>query len=77
LPESSTNTPLTTPITIAVDEPILPAADENPASAQPVERELIGALSGDGSQNAGTFTESDDLLADLLAEAVGSPLPLR
>jgi hypothetical protein len=64
LPESPINTPLTTPLTIAVEEPILPVADENPASSQPVERELIGVLSSDDPA-----TDPDDLLVDLLAEA--------
>jgi hypothetical protein len=77
LPESPANTPSANPILIAVDQPALPSEPAPTSPAQPVGRELIGALSGDASQNVGTFAESDDLLADLLAEAVGSPLPVR
>ncbi len=69
LSESSANTPAANPIVIAVDQPALPSASAPTPPAPPVERELIGVLS-----DAPPASDGDDLLVDLLAETIGSPL---
>jgi hypothetical protein len=70
LPESPANTPLTNPITIAVDQLTLPSAQTEPTDDPPIERELYDALQGPDSIAASqTVLETGDILADLLAEA--------
>jgi hypothetical protein len=63
---------------VSVDEPILPAASA-PTSTEPtVERELYDALQGGDSGEGGleASLDADDLLADVLLEAVGSQLTI-
>ncbi|MDP7287660.1 MAG: hypothetical protein QGH94_06680, partial [Phycisphaerae bacterium] len=72
------NTPAAAPGLVSVDEPILPAASA-PTSTEPtVERELYDALQGGDSGEGGleASLDADDLLADVLLEAVGSQLTI-
>ncbi|MDP7290438.1 MAG: hypothetical protein QGH94_20830, partial [Phycisphaerae bacterium] len=67
---SSVNTAAVTSASVAIEEPILPAASAPTLTEPTVERELYDALQGSDSIDASqTALDTDDLLADILAEA--------